>query len=59
MRPPHIQYIITGLNRVLDCEPLLQSDKTAIRMAIAELETLHPMSDIPNNPRANDESNGQ
>ena len=59
-RPAHITHILTGLNRVLDYEQLLQSDRTSIRLAIAELATVYPAlpiprSDIPNAPRATDE----
>ena len=41
-RPLHITHILAGLNRVLDYEPLLQSDRTIIRMAIAEIAHQHP-----------------
>jgi len=41
-RKPHITHILAGLNRVLDYEQLLQSDRTAIRMAIAEIEAVFP-----------------
>jgi len=41
-RKPHITHILAGLNRVLDYEQLLQSDRTAIRMAIAEIEAMFP-----------------
>jgi len=49
-RKPHITHILAGLNRVLDYEQLLQSDRTAIRMAIAEIEAAFPEPET--NPRA-------
>ena len=46
--PLHIAHILAGLNRVLNYEPLLQSDRTIIRMAIAEIAHQHPeTSTIP------------
>ena len=47
-RPLHIAHILAGLNRVLDNEQLLQSGRTVIRMAIAEIAHQHPeASTIP------------
>jgi len=47
-RATHIAHILAGLNRVLDYEPLLQSGRTVIRMAITEIAHQHPeASTIP------------
>ena len=43
MRPTHITHAIELMLEAIDFYPLLQSHRTAIRLAVAELEALYPL----------------